>query len=140
MKTGMKNKLILICGFFSILFLFTACNKTGTKQLEYNNGIFTEELLNSVKEIVYWYGDEKIEMNEDKLIKEFYSYLSILNLEEMKDSEIEGHQYIDIITDSETISIGILAGEIVINSKTYSTDKDVVKSLTEIAQKVKNKK
>jgi hypothetical protein len=104
---------------------------------EPKNDIFTEEIYGQLQEIDYWYGDTKLVINNETDMRSFYDNLASLQLKEpeLTDAQKVGHQIIDLVLEDETISIGLLAGEININGKRYYTDKDICDAVRTIAMK-----
>jgi hypothetical protein len=101
------------------------------------NEIFTEDLYKNLVEIDYWNGDTKLVIDNKADIKRFYNNLSSLTLKEpgAMNGQKFGHLCINLVTNNEAITIGLLSGEIIINGKKYYTDKDICDSVRNIALK-----
>ena len=99
------------------------------------NDIFTDDVYKNLVQINYWLGDTKIVIDKEEDMKEIYSNLSSLKLTEASifDTQKAGHLHIELKTDDNTISIGLLSGELATNGKRYTTDKDIVDSIRKIA-------
>lgn len=123
-------------GIMMSLLLVSAILSGCDKKLS-GNDVFTDTVYSNLVEIDYWLGDTKLVIDNEDDIKEIYSNLSSLKLKEPSpiDGQKVGHLCIDLVTDNETISIGLLSGEIIIGGKKYYTDKDIVDSIRTIALK-----
>lgn len=99
--------------------------------------IFNKDVYGQLVEIDYWLGDTKLVINNETDIKSIYNNLSSLKLKEPWpiDGQRSGGLNFDLVMNNETMPIGLLSGEIIINGKKYYTDKDICDKVREIALK-----
>ncbi len=134
---------ICVIGFIVIL-AFTACGANNSEDVvssvEYNNDIFTEDLYNSLVEVDFWVGNEKIVINNEDDMKNIFRNFSSLILTDVPDEEpIKcGHHHIKIVTSDKTLDIGLLSGEMVVDNQRYYIDKDIIDSIIDIAYKYRD--
>lgn len=133
---------VCFIGFIIILAL-TSCgannNENVDDSVEYNNHIFTEDLYNSLVEVDFWVGNDKIVIKNEDDMKKIFRELSSLALTDVPDEEpIKcGHHHIDIVTSNKTLSLGLLSGEMAVENQRYYIDKDAIDSIRDIAYKYK---
>ncbi len=135
-----QNFSIYFIGVIVIL-AFTAYRANNSEDAvvsaEYNNEIFTEDLYNSLVEVDFWVGNEKIVINNEDDMKNIFRNFSSLTLTEAPKEELVkcGHQSINIITSDKTLGIGLLSDEMYVENQRYYIDKDIVDSIRDIAYK-----
>lgn len=128
--------IFLIMGYGTIFFDDSPSDTVENINLP-GNDIFTEDLYKKLIEINYWLGDTKLVINKEADMEEIYRNLSSLKLREAAifDGRKVGHLIIELVTEEETIPVGLLSGEIGIMGKRFYTDKDIVDPIREIALK-----
>lgn len=138
----MKKKSYCLIGVVVLILVlvivrFLPFGKETTPATFSSSEIFTEDVYKQLKEIDYLVGDTKLVINNEADMKSFYSYLTSMKLNKASstDEQKVGHKIIELVLKNETISIGLLSGEININDDKYYIDKDIYDSVREIAMK-----
>ncbi|MDF2539995.1 MAG: hypothetical protein K0S76_3016 [Herbinix sp.] len=146
----MKKYFILITFFVILISLFvfvvfkSNISKNKSKEItiqNLKNDIFSKDLFNELVEINYWYGNEKIIIDNEEDINAIYNLFASLELSEFNSSSTNtkyGHVIIDFITSKLQIGVGLLTDEIKVDGITYRTNKDIVAAVRDIAIKHKN--
>lgn len=139
-----KNIVILSIIICTTITLIGCIKKTSVREQIYTddkvtyNDIFTEELHDDLTEIDYWSAGKKIVITNKEDMETIYNAFASLKLKEFspkKGEEKVGHISINIVTKNSDLGIGLLAGEITVNNKSYYIDKDIVDEVRNIAMK-----
>lgn len=138
----MKKKLYYLIGFVILILVLVIVKllpfgKEKTQPTFLASDIFTEDIYKQLKEIDYWAGNTKLVINKEADMQSFYRYLASMKLKEASstDEQKVGHQMIELVLNNETMSMGLLSGELRINDKRYYTDTDICDAVREIAMK-----
>ncbi len=101
----------------------------------YNNSVFNQGIAEKLVTINCWFNDSKIVIDNDTDINSIYNELASLKLRKALPftPAKTGSIIIELVTDDETISFGLLSGRVNINQKIYYTNKDITSSIREIA-------
>ncbi|MDF2556709.1 MAG: hypothetical protein K0R71_537 [Bacillales bacterium] len=133
----MSGKFYYLSKYIVLSFLFSILLLSGCGEKLSSNELFTDDVYKNLVEINYWLGDTKLVIDKEEDMKEIYKNLSSLKLKNVPSFESQkvGHLHIDLVTVDKTISIGLLSGEITTNGERYSTNKDIVDLIRNIALK-----
>jgi len=137
----MKKAAIFLLLFLISIAILSSCNKKPNKiasdSIVYNNDIFTEDLYNNIIEIDGFYGGENVNITNNEDIYRIYNNLASLTITEISDNEEQkdGHLIITLVTNDETIGLGLLSDELFQDYIRYTVDKDIVNEINDILQK-----
>lgn len=135
----MRNYIIIGLSVLILLLIFFKIHDNNSKMLTINplNSIDSSE----IKEITIYNPAVGFVITEQGDIKTLVKLLKSMELKKKKDKHLEGFAFLITITlaNKNTISMGILSGDIAIDSQHYSPDKDYCDSIRAVFNKLSEK-